>query len=433
MTPRSRLHVPSPPARPGQEPDFSYVQISPAGAVPRPDVTATAREIEDLSVEMVRVLGEDHRARRSLEPAPRAGRAAGRPAPHGADAPLRRPHAAHPAPGPHLLLYQVDGRGGGGGRGRHGAAAGRHAVSLLPPAGPARGARPAAGGSDVPVPVQYPRHVQGPADAHHVPLGQGQHLLDLRQPRDAVSAGGRLGDGGGHQGRGPPRGQLDRRGLERRSRLPLRHDLRRGVPRAGHSQPGQQSVGHLHLPGVRRRRAQHLRAARPRLWHPGAARRRQRLPRRVRGHAVGGAARAPERRPDAHRAGHLPRLGALHQRRSLALPSQGRVPRLAARRSDHAPQAAPDRARRVVGAASRPAREGARGARHRQLEGGGVATAPSPAVRHSTRSPCSRTCSRTCRRTWCASARSCGVCASRRPTPRMRRRLPPRRAEPWRA
>ena len=62
MTPRSRLHVPSPPARPGQEPDFSYLQISPAGAVPRPDVTAAARAIENLSVEMVRVLGEDHRA-----------------------------------------------------------------------------------------------------------------------------------------------------------------------------------------------------------------------------------------------------------------------------------------------------------------------------------------------------------------------------------
>jgi 2-oxoisovalerate dehydrogenase E1 component alpha subunit len=62
MTPRSRLHVPSPPARPGQEPDFSYVQISPAGAVNRPDVTAAARDIENLSVEMVRVLGEDHRA-----------------------------------------------------------------------------------------------------------------------------------------------------------------------------------------------------------------------------------------------------------------------------------------------------------------------------------------------------------------------------------
>src|ERR1700747_3761276 len=62
MTPRSRLHVPAPPARPGQEPDFSYVQISPAGAVARPDVTASARDIEPLSLQMVRVLDEEHRA-----------------------------------------------------------------------------------------------------------------------------------------------------------------------------------------------------------------------------------------------------------------------------------------------------------------------------------------------------------------------------------
>jgi len=46
----------------GQEPDFSYVQISPAGAVNRPDVTASVRDIENLSLEMVRVLDDDHRA-----------------------------------------------------------------------------------------------------------------------------------------------------------------------------------------------------------------------------------------------------------------------------------------------------------------------------------------------------------------------------------
>src|SRR5438046_9407806 len=62
MTPRSRLHVPAPPARPGQEPDFSYVQISPAGAVNRPDVTASVRDIESLALEMVRVLDDEHRA-----------------------------------------------------------------------------------------------------------------------------------------------------------------------------------------------------------------------------------------------------------------------------------------------------------------------------------------------------------------------------------
>src|SRR5256714_14164577 len=62
MPPRSRLHVPAQPARPGQEPDFSYVQISPAGAVNRPDVTASVRNIENLALEMVRVLDEEHRA-----------------------------------------------------------------------------------------------------------------------------------------------------------------------------------------------------------------------------------------------------------------------------------------------------------------------------------------------------------------------------------
>src|SRR5215467_4562639 len=62
MAPRSRLHVPSPPARPGQEPDFSYLQLSPAGAVSRPDVTAAARDIENLPLELVRVLDDEHRA-----------------------------------------------------------------------------------------------------------------------------------------------------------------------------------------------------------------------------------------------------------------------------------------------------------------------------------------------------------------------------------
>ena len=68
MTQRSRLHVPHPPARPGDRPDFSYVQISPAGAVPRPEVTAPVHEMERLSVEMVRVLDEGHRATGSWNP-----------------------------------------------------------------------------------------------------------------------------------------------------------------------------------------------------------------------------------------------------------------------------------------------------------------------------------------------------------------------------
>ena len=60
MTRVSRLHFPHPPARPGETPDFSYLQISPAGAVPRPDVTAAVTDTEFLSGAMVRVLDESN-------------------------------------------------------------------------------------------------------------------------------------------------------------------------------------------------------------------------------------------------------------------------------------------------------------------------------------------------------------------------------------
>src|SRR5271154_3813400 len=58
MNKRSRLHLPSPPARPGEVPDFSYVELSPAGAVARPDVNARARDIGALSLGLVRVLDD---------------------------------------------------------------------------------------------------------------------------------------------------------------------------------------------------------------------------------------------------------------------------------------------------------------------------------------------------------------------------------------
>jgi 2-oxoisovalerate dehydrogenase E1 component alpha subunit len=62
MSRKPSLHVPHPPARPGEEPDFSYVQISPAGAVERPEVSARVRDMADLPHEMVRVLDEQHTA-----------------------------------------------------------------------------------------------------------------------------------------------------------------------------------------------------------------------------------------------------------------------------------------------------------------------------------------------------------------------------------
>lgn len=62
MARKPRIHVPHPPARPGQPVDFSYLRISPAGAVPRPDVNVRAAATERMALEMVRVLGDDHRA-----------------------------------------------------------------------------------------------------------------------------------------------------------------------------------------------------------------------------------------------------------------------------------------------------------------------------------------------------------------------------------
>jgi 2-oxoisovalerate dehydrogenase E1 component alpha subunit len=60
MPRRSRLHIPQHHSRPGEEPDFSYLETSPAGAVPRPDVNARVRDIGNLAIEMVRVLDDSH-------------------------------------------------------------------------------------------------------------------------------------------------------------------------------------------------------------------------------------------------------------------------------------------------------------------------------------------------------------------------------------
>ena len=62
MSNQSRLHLPRVPARPGEAPDFSYVQLSPAGAVPRPEINARARDMMSLSVDLVRVLNDSGEA-----------------------------------------------------------------------------------------------------------------------------------------------------------------------------------------------------------------------------------------------------------------------------------------------------------------------------------------------------------------------------------
>jgi 2-oxoisovalerate dehydrogenase E1 component alpha subunit len=60
--PRLALHVPEPPFRPGDAPDFSSLKIPAAGSTPRPDVAAAAAETHPLTTALVRVLGDHNRA-----------------------------------------------------------------------------------------------------------------------------------------------------------------------------------------------------------------------------------------------------------------------------------------------------------------------------------------------------------------------------------
>ena len=56
------LHVPEPSGRPGRETDFSYLPLSPAGAVRKPAVAVAATDTADLAHALVRVLDDEGRA-----------------------------------------------------------------------------------------------------------------------------------------------------------------------------------------------------------------------------------------------------------------------------------------------------------------------------------------------------------------------------------
>ena len=62
MARKPRLHIPHPPARPGDRPDFGYVEISDAGEVKRPEVNSRVKHMESLAHDMVRVLDDQHAA-----------------------------------------------------------------------------------------------------------------------------------------------------------------------------------------------------------------------------------------------------------------------------------------------------------------------------------------------------------------------------------
>ena len=68
MSNQPYLHIPRPTARPGEAPDFSYLNLSPAGAVERPPIDARAGDIEHLALGLVRVLDDDHVAQGPWDP-----------------------------------------------------------------------------------------------------------------------------------------------------------------------------------------------------------------------------------------------------------------------------------------------------------------------------------------------------------------------------
>src|SRR5215212_2277053 len=66
--PKLALHVPEPPFRPGDTPDFSSLKVPAAGAAARPDTSVAAAETHALTTALVRVLGDDNLAVGAWDP-----------------------------------------------------------------------------------------------------------------------------------------------------------------------------------------------------------------------------------------------------------------------------------------------------------------------------------------------------------------------------
>lgn len=68
MDKKSRLQIPRPTARPGEEPDFSYLNLSPAGSVEKPPIDTQCSDMEHLANGLIRVLDDDHTAKGPWNP-----------------------------------------------------------------------------------------------------------------------------------------------------------------------------------------------------------------------------------------------------------------------------------------------------------------------------------------------------------------------------
>ncbi len=63
-----RLHVPEPNARPGEDPDFSFLTVPPVDEAPKPPIDAAAPETYDLATAMIRVLDDEGRVGGQWDP-----------------------------------------------------------------------------------------------------------------------------------------------------------------------------------------------------------------------------------------------------------------------------------------------------------------------------------------------------------------------------
>ena len=66
--PALELYVPEPKARPGEEVDFSHIEIPAAGSVQRPDINVDPAEIRHLPYSLIRVLDDEGRATGPWDP-----------------------------------------------------------------------------------------------------------------------------------------------------------------------------------------------------------------------------------------------------------------------------------------------------------------------------------------------------------------------------
>jgi Pyruvate/2-oxoglutarate dehydrogenase complex, dehydrogenase (E1) component, eukaryotic type, alpha subunit len=62
QTPPLKLHVPEPSGRPGHASDFSYLQLSEAGEVRKPELDISYKENTDLAFSLIRILDDEGRA-----------------------------------------------------------------------------------------------------------------------------------------------------------------------------------------------------------------------------------------------------------------------------------------------------------------------------------------------------------------------------------